>query len=85
MNNYIYADDSAPVLPRGTIIVITAWYDNTTANKFNPDPDEWVGYGERTVEEMGEAFVNVTPMSDREYEDWSAGHKSAGKTARGGQ
>jgi hypothetical protein len=85
MNNYIYADDSAPVLPRGTIIVITAWYDNTTANKYNPDASEWVGYGERTVEEMGEAFVNVTPLSDREYEDWSAKHKSPGKSARGGQ
>ena len=29
MTNYIYADDSAPVLPKGTILHITAWYDNT--------------------------------------------------------
>ncbi len=84
MNNYLYTDDSAPVLPRGTIIVITAWYDNTTANKYNPDPSEWVGYGERTVEEMGEAFVNVTNLSDQEYADWLAKHKPANKTARGG-
>ena len=65
MNNYIYTDDSAPVLPKGTIIRITAWYDNTSANKYNPDPNQWVGYGERTIEEMGEAFVNVTNLAIR--------------------
>ena len=31
MTNYIYADDAAPVLPKGTVIHMTAWYDNTTA------------------------------------------------------
>ena len=30
--NYVYADDAAPVLPKGTIIKITAWHDNTAAN-----------------------------------------------------
>ena len=43
MNNYIYADDAAPVLPKGTIIHITAWHDNTAANPNNPDPNQWVG------------------------------------------
>ena len=28
-----------------------AWYDNTKANKNNPDPEQWVGYGDRTVDE----------------------------------
>ncbi len=82
MNNYIYADDSAPVLPKGTIIRITAWYDNTAANKYNPDPNEWVGYGDRTVEEMGHAWVNVTNISDEEYAEWLAQHKPAPKTGR---
>jgi hypothetical protein len=57
MTNYIYADDAAPVFPKGTIIHVTSWYDNTTANKFNPDPNQWVGYGDRTVDEMGHAWV----------------------------
>jgi hypothetical protein len=71
------------VLPKGAIIIITAWYDNTTANKYNPDPNEWVGYGERTIEEMGEAFVNVTKLSDQEYADWLAKHKPAAGGTRG--
>jgi hypothetical protein len=82
MNNYIYTDESAPVLPRDTIIVLTAWYDNTAGNKNNPDPNQWVGYGERTVEEMGEAFVNVTNLSDQEYAEWLAKHKPAEKSPR---
>jgi hypothetical protein len=43
MTNYIYADDSAPVLPRGTIIQCTAWLDNTSANPNAADPSQWVG------------------------------------------
>jgi len=75
MNNYIYADDAAPVLPKGTIIHVTAWHDNTSANPNNPDPNQWVGYGDRTVDEMAHAWVNVTYISDEDYADWAASHK----------
>ena len=44
MTNYIYADDAAPAFPEGhDDSCVTAWYDNTTANPNNPDPDQWVG------------------------------------------
>ena len=66
-NNYFYADDAAPLLPKGTILKITAWHDNTAANKTNPDPNQWVGYGDRTVDEMAHAWVNVTYMSDDDF------------------
>jgi hypothetical protein len=67
MNSYFYADDAAPLLPKGTILKILAWHDNTTANKMNPDPNVWVGYGDRTVDEMAHAWVNVTYMGDEDY------------------
>ncbi|MDO8680641.1 MAG: cytochrome c [Acidobacteriota bacterium] len=66
-NSYVYADNAAPLLPKGTILKITGWHDNTTANKANPDPNVWVGYGDRTVDEMAHAWVNVTYMSDADY------------------
>jgi hypothetical protein len=66
-NAYVYADHAAPLLPKGTMLKITAWHDNTVANKNNPDPNVWVGYGDRTVDEMGHAWVNVTYLSDDEY------------------
>jgi len=74
MNNYIYTDDAAPVLPKGTILRITAWYDNTTSNPNNPDPNQWVGYGDRTIDEMGHAWVNITNISEEDYKDWAAKH-----------
>jgi hypothetical protein len=67
MTNYIYADDAAPILPKGTQLKVTAWYDNTRANKNNPEPDQWVGFGDRTVDEMGHAWINITYMSDEDY------------------
>jgi mono/diheme cytochrome c family protein len=67
MTNYIYADDAAPVFPKGTVIHVTAWYDNTKNNKNNPDPDQWVGYGDRTVDEMAHAWMNVVYLTDDEY------------------
>jgi len=72
MNNYIYAEKAAPVLPKGTLIHITAWHDNTRANPNNPDPDQWVGFGDRTVDEMAHAWVNVTYISDADYNEWAA-------------
>jgi len=75
MTIIFYADDSAPVLPKGTILHVTAWYDNTPNNPNNPDPNQWVGFGDRTVDEMGHAWVNVTYLSDEDYKEWAAQHK----------
>ena len=67
MTNYIYEDDASPIFPKGTLIQVSAWYDNTTANKDNPDPEQWVGYGDRTVDEMAHAWMNVVYYTDDEY------------------
>jgi hypothetical protein len=78
MTNYIYADDAAPAFPKGTVIHVTAFYDNTKNNKFNPDPEQWVGYGDRTVDEMAHSWMNVVYLSDADYQKWVEDHK--GKT-----
>jgi hypothetical protein len=69
MTNYIYTDEASPVFPKGTIIKVSAYYDNTKANKSNPDPDQWVGYGDRTVDEMAHAWMNVVYLTDEEYQE----------------
>lgn len=68
-NTYVYADGAAPLLPKGTMLKITAWHDNTQANRANPDPNVWVGYGDRTVDEMAHAWVNVTYLDEEDFED----------------
>jgi mono/diheme cytochrome c family protein len=80
MTNYIYDDAAAPLLPKGTVIHVSAWYDNTRANKNNPDPDQWVGYGDRTVDEMAHAWMNVVYLTDDEYKAQAAERKT--KTMR---
>jgi hypothetical protein len=67
MTNYIFDDDAAPLFPKGTTIHVTATYDNTRANPNNPDPEQWVGFGDRTVDEMGHAWINVTYLNDEDY------------------
>jgi hypothetical protein len=67
MTTYLYEDDVAPLLPKGTILKVTAWHDNTTAKKSNPDPNQWVGWGDRTVDEMAHAWVNIVYMNDADY------------------
>jgi hypothetical protein len=66
-NNYVFTDDAAPLLPKGTILKITSWHDNTAANPNNPDPNQWVGWGDRTVDEMAHAWINITYMDDEDF------------------
>ena len=66
--NYIYADNAAPLLPKGTTLVFTAWHDNTKANPNNPDPAQWVGWGDRTVDEMAHAWVDVTYLEQADFD-----------------
>ena len=65
--SHIYGDDSAPLLPAGAVLVITGYYDNTADNRSNPDPDQWVGPGSRTADEMSHAWIAVTHLDDESY------------------
>ena len=62
----VYADDAAPIYPAGTVLHVISWHDNS-ANKINPDPRNWVGSGNRTIDEMGFAWISWYDMTDDEY------------------
>jgi len=47
-------------IPAGSIIQVTAYYDNSTRNKFNPNPNQAVRHGEPTYDEMMVGFVDYT-------------------------
>jgi mono/diheme cytochrome c family protein len=76
--NYVYEEDAAPIVPKGTMIITTAWHDNTADNPYNPDPNQWVGWGDRTVDEMAHNWVDVTYLGQEEYERLIA-QRSAGR------
>ena len=65
--NYTYTDDVAPLIPAGTILHVITWHDNSQANRNNPDPKNWVGDGQRTIDEMGFAWIGWYDLSDEEY------------------
>jgi hypothetical protein len=73
--NYTYADDVAPLIPAGTVLHVITWHDNSQANKANPDPKNWVGDGQRTIDEMGFAWIGWYDMTDAEYKAEVAARK----------
>jgi len=52
VRGYDYADDVAPLLPKGTILHIIGYMDNSPTNKNVPDPRNWQGSGNRSVANM---------------------------------
>jgi hypothetical protein len=76
---YEYDDDVAPIVPAGTIVHQITLHDNTAANPSNPDPSNWVGWGERTADEMSLSRVNYYFISEEEYKDRLAARAAAKK------
>jgi hypothetical protein len=64
---YNYADEATPLLPAGSMLHTILWHDNTAGNRSNPDPRNWVGYGQRTIDEMAFAWVTWTYLEEDDY------------------
>ena len=56
---YLFAEPLQ--LPKGTRILSSAWYDNSAANRANPDPKVDVKWGDQTWEEMQYTGVLYSP------------------------
>jgi hypothetical protein len=52
VKQYVYDDDSAPLLPKGTIVHLIGFLDTTPANKNTADSRNWAGGGRRSVANM---------------------------------
>jgi hypothetical protein len=63
------------------VLVVTGYYDNTKENKQNPDPDQWVGLGSRTADEMSHAWIAVTHLDDEAYARLTAERAARKKAA----
>ena len=67
MMSYEYASDVQPLLPAGSVLHFTSWHNNTSSNKLNLDPDNWIGYGQRSIDDMSVAWVTYYNMSEEEF------------------
>jgi len=82
---YNYADDVAPLLPAGTIVHVISWHDNSVANKYNPDPRNWVGFGNRTTDDMSRHWLTYYTMSDEEFKAEQAERAAVRKSTSNAQ
>jgi hypothetical protein len=47
-------------LPKGSRLVVTAHFDNSPGNKYNPDPKQAVRFGDPTYDDMMIGWINYT-------------------------
>ena len=94
VKQYIYDDDYAPLLPKGTILHIIGWLDTTVTNRNVADPRNWSGGGRRSVANMfidlGEAleltaadvldYSRATTSSDARCVWWSFPRRRSRRT-----
>ena len=78
--SYLYADDAKPLLPKGTVLQFTSVFDNTVNNPLNPDPEQWVVFGRRGVDEMSHAWVGITYMNEEQFADAVAERRARQET-----
>jgi hypothetical protein len=62
-----YRFKNPPAFPKGTVWHITAYHDNSAANKLNPDPTAFVAWGERTTDEMNIGWLDFYYLTDAEF------------------
>ena len=65
---YNYEDTVAPLLPKGTLLHVTSWHDNSDANRWNDDSTNWAGFGQRSSDEMSFSWVSWYELNDEEFE-----------------
>lgn len=51
------------MIPKGTRFVVTAYFDNSAKNKYNPDPTKAIRWGEPTYDEMLACFIDYTRVA----------------------
>ena len=66
---YKYADDAAPLLPKGTILHVTAYFDNSPSNRHVADPRNWSGFGHRSIDNMAILIAPGAVLSDDEFQE----------------
>jgi hypothetical protein len=66
---YEYEDDYAPLLPKGAILHIIGYMDNTPANRNVPDPRNWSGSGNRSIANMFIDLGQQVSLTDQQFYD----------------
>jgi hypothetical protein len=82
---YTYAEDAQPLLPAGTVLHLISWHDNSANSKSNPDPTAWIGWGQRSTDEMALAWMEFSYLTEDEYKAAIAERRAKRTAATQGQ
>jgi hypothetical protein len=66
---YKYAEDAAPLLPKGTLLHVTATFDNTPTNRNVVDPRNWSGLGHRSIDNMAILIAPALSLTDEQFQE----------------
>ncbi len=72
---YTYADDAAPLLPKGTILRLVGYFNNSPTNPNVTDPRNWSGAGMRSVDQMLINLARGIYLTDEQFAEEIAGRR----------
>ena len=67
VRTYVFKNDYQPLLPKGTILHITGYMNNTVTNQNIPDPRNWQGSGNRSVANMFIDLGERVGLTDEQF------------------
>lgn len=67
VKNYIYDDDAAPLLPKGTLLHVIAYYDNSPSNPQVVEPRNWKGFGQRSIDDMFAFSPRILYLTEEQF------------------
>ena len=64
---YNYAEAVQPLIPKGSMLHIASWHDNSPNNPWAPDTRNWIGYGQRSTDDMSFSWISYYELTDEEF------------------
>ena len=80
VKQYVYEDDAAPLLPKGTIVHLIGFLDTTPANTNLADARNWAGGGRRSVANMFIDLGYSVSLSEEQFQADMAKRRAAMKS-----
>jgi hypothetical protein len=81
VKNYVYEDDVQPLLPKGTLLHIIGYYDNSPSNPQVLDPRNWKGWGQRSIDDMFIFSPRMLYLTEEQFAEEVAAREAKSLTA----
>ena len=76
VKQYVYEDDAAPLLPKGTILHIIGFLDTTSDNPNISDARNWAGGGRRSVSNMFIDLGYSVELTEEQFQEEMAARRA---------